>query len=158
MDGVELRDFTEDDIDWVLSVMVESLKATLTPERLAKAEPSTLVNDAKRDFDRFHYQTQKPDKAVIAWRGDSRIGFVWITTNMPVHENSNSAWLLDIYVVPEFRHRGLARELLKVAEHWAASQGANELWLNVGGGNQKALSLYEAQGFRVETMHLCKKL
>jgi ribosomal protein S18 acetylase RimI-like enzyme len=44
------------------------------------------------------------------------------------------------------------------AEAWAREQGAKNLWLNVGGGNEKALALYEAQGFRVETMHLSKKL
>jgi ribosomal protein S18 acetylase RimI-like enzyme len=158
MESVEFRDFEDGDLDWVLNAMVESLTATLTPERLAVSEPASLMNDARKDFDRFHYHTQKPDKAILAWRGGRRIGFVWITMNMPVHEDEKSAWLLDVYVVPELRGQGLARDLMRKAEEWAVSQGAKEVWLNVGGGNQKALSLYESQGFHVETMHLCKKL
>ena len=158
MEGFELRDFTDGDLDWVLAAMVESLSATLTPERLAIAEPAALLADARKDFDRFHYNAQKPEKAYVAWRNGERIGFVWVTMDMPVHEDEHSAWLLDVYVVPELRRRGLAAELMTRAEAWAVAQGAKDLWLNVGGGNLKALSLYESRGFKVETMHLCKKL
>jgi GNAT superfamily N-acetyltransferase len=158
MEDVEFKEYVESDLEWVLKVMVESLSATLTPERLANADPAALMNDAKKDFDRFHYQAKKPEMAIVAWRNGARIGMVWITMDMPVHEDKNSAWLLEVYVVPELRRQGLAKVLLKTAEEWAKTQGASEMWLNVGGGNQKALSLYEGYGFHVETMHLCKKI
>jgi putative acetyltransferase len=77
---------------------------------------------------------------------------------MPFRDEEHKAWLMDIYVVPDLRGQGLAKELLVRAEEWAHAHGAEEMWLNVGSENKNALGLYDSRGFRVETMHLCKKL
>jgi GNAT superfamily N-acetyltransferase len=158
MDGITYRDFEENDLDWVLEVIVEGQMATLPPERAASSDRGAMKVEARADLDRFHYRAQKPEKASVAWWNGQRVGFVWITTSMPFRDEEHKAWLLEVYVVPEHRGKGLAKGLMAHAEMWARGQGAEEIWLNVGGGNRKALGLYESCGFRVETMHLCKKL
>lgn len=158
MEGVIYRDFEDSDLDWVLAALVEGTLATLPSERAAASDREILKREARADFDRFHYQAKKPDRITLAWRNDQRIGLVWITTSMPFRDEEHKAWLMEIYVVPEARGQGVAKRLMAQAEDWARAHGAEEVWLNVGSGNDKALGLYESRGFHIETMHLFKKL
>lgn len=51
-------------------------------------------------------------------------------------------------VRPEHRRRGLARSLMAASGQWAAERGARESVLQVWVGNEPAIALYEALGFR----------
>lgn len=52
-----------------------------------------------------------------------------------------------VWVSPDHRRRGLARELLAEAVDWAASRGAMTAHLQVAEDNVGALTLYESLGF-----------
>jgi ribosomal-protein-alanine N-acetyltransferase len=56
--------------------------------------------------------------------------------------------LLNITVDPEFQGQGLARVMLDALVLWARGQAAHWLWLEVRVGNQRAIKVYEAHGFR----------
>ncbi len=57
-------------------------------------------------------------------------------------------WVLnDLYVVPEFRHRGAAKELLTRAREWGRETGADYLTLETARDNP-AQHLYESQGWK----------
>jgi ribosomal-protein-alanine N-acetyltransferase len=56
--------------------------------------------------------------------------------------------LLNITVDPEFQGQGLARVMLDALALWARGQAAHWLWLEVRVGNQRAIQVYEAHGFR----------
>lgn len=56
--------------------------------------------------------------------------------------------LLNITVDPPYQGQGLARILLDALALWARGQGAQTLWLEVRVGNQRAIHVYEAHGFR----------
>jgi GNAT superfamily N-acetyltransferase len=158
MEEVIYRDFEDNDREWVLAALVESMLATLTPDPGTATDREALKQGARADFDRFHYQAKKPDRVTLAWRDGQRVGMVWIAMGLPFRDEEHKAWLMEVYVVPEARGQGLAKGLLALAEAWAKAHGANEIWLNVGRGNDKALGLYGSGGYRVETMHLSKKL
>ena len=57
--------------------------------------------------------------------------------------------LRRMYVAPEKRRRGIAREMLRFAEAHCRSQGARELHLSTSELQQAALSLYRASGYRL---------
>jgi len=58
-------------------------------------------------------------------------------------------WELEnIAVLPEFRRRGLARELLSVLLTHARQQGAERILLEVRQSNAPAIQLYEEAGFQ----------
>lgn len=154
---MEFRQFDGTDLDWVLAAMVKSLKATLTPQRTEAMTEERLLANARSDFDKYHIRSIGPEMVTLAWSNGKRVGLVWISMDR-FNQGEGDAWLLDIYVEPEFRRQGLGRELMRRAEEWAAKHGAMEVWLNVGGGNRTALALYGSQGYEVETMHLCKRL
>lgn len=56
--------------------------------------------------------------------------------------------LLNITVAPEHQGNGLARTMLDALAIWGRGQGAQWVWLEVRVGNQRAMRVYEAYGFR----------
>ncbi|MDJ0896620.1 MAG: GNAT family N-acetyltransferase [Alphaproteobacteria bacterium] len=57
--------------------------------------------------------------------------------------------LRRMYVAPERRRRGIAREMLSFAEAHCRSQGVRELYLSTSELQQAALALYRASGYRL---------
>jgi ribosomal protein S18 acetylase RimI-like enzyme len=60
------------------------------------------------------------------------------------------AWIRSIGVLPDFRHRGLARELLRACE---AELGAPRMHLFVRASNAAAIRLYETEGYAMIDLH-----
>jgi ribosomal protein S18 acetylase RimI-like enzyme len=56
--------------------------------------------------------------------------------------------LFEIAVQPEYRSRGLGRELTRALMGWGQSQGATAAYLQVLDANRPAIKLYESLGFR----------
>ncbi len=56
--------------------------------------------------------------------------------------------LLNITVAPEYQRQGWARVMLDALAIWARGQGADWLWLEVRSGNQRAIEVYQAQGYQ----------
>lgn len=59
-----------------------------------------------------------------------------------------------LYVDPDARRRGLARDVLASLLEWGAEQGATTAWLHVETDNEPALALYGSLGFA--THHTCR--
>jgi len=56
--------------------------------------------------------------------------------------------LLNITVAPQYQRQGWARVMLDALAIWAKGQGAQWLWLEVRAGNQRAMDVYVASGYR----------
>jgi ribosomal-protein-alanine N-acetyltransferase len=56
--------------------------------------------------------------------------------------------LLNLTVSPRYQQQGWAKVLLEALSIWARAQNAKWLWLEVRTGNDRALRVYEAAGFR----------
>ncbi len=81
-------------------------------------------------------------EAQLLLAGDTLLGyFVAMKGVDEVH-------LLNITVAPEHQRQGWARVMLDALALWARGQRAEWLWLEVRVSNQRALAVYEAQGFR----------
>lgn len=81
-------------------------------------------------------------EAQLLLAGDTLLGyFVAMKGVDEVH-------LLNITVAPEYQRQGWARVMLDALALWAQGQRAEWLWLEVRVGNQRAMAVYEAQGFR----------
>jgi ribosomal protein S18 acetylase RimI-like enzyme len=57
-------------------------------------------------------------------------------------------WIETIYVRPEFRRRGIARDLVEYLLDWAEDKGYKGIELEAYHMNTAASCLYRAQGFR----------
>lgn len=59
--------------------------------------------------------------------------------------------LLQFWVRPGWRRRGVGRELLEALVHWCEEGGVRRVRARVAAGNERAVRFYEGQGFeRVE--------
>lgn len=63
-----------------------------------------------------------------------------------------------VYVVPEWRRRGIASELMRVAEETARQGGASEVRLSVVAENGPALRLYQKLGYGHFAVRLAKRI
>lgn len=63
-------------------------------------------------------------------------------------DNLKNVCLDDIYVLPEYRKCGIARQMFQAVEQWAREQGALRLDLHVFSFNQGAIAMYEAMGMQ----------
>lgn len=69
-----------------------------------------------------------------------------------------TARLDDIYVLPEYRRKGIAAALFQRVEQWAKAQGAQRLDLAVWEFNKTALCLYRAMGMTPQRHYYEKNL
>jgi len=87
------------------------------------------------------------------------LGFVWEQGGSVVGnasllpaERASGRWILaNVAVLPEYRHRGIARALVTSAIDLAARRGGRELALQVDVRSEPARRLYESLGFVAQT-------
>jgi ribosomal-protein-alanine N-acetyltransferase len=75
--------------------------------------------------------------------GDGAVGSVMLSSRGPKGK------VVSIGVHPDWRKKGVARDLMKVAEEWFVDSGAAEVDLEVGISNREALNLYATLGYEV---------
>ncbi|MCX7248106.1 MAG: ribosomal protein S18-alanine N-acetyltransferase [Burkholderiales bacterium] len=112
----------------------QHLDAVLQIEQQAYAHPWLRANFS--DSLRSGYQAQLllADETLLGY-------FVAMKGVDEVH-------LLNITVAPLYQRQGWARVMLDALAIWAKGQGALWLWLEVRAGNQRAMEVYEASGYR----------
>lgn len=83
---------------------------------------------------------------VIEWAGQL-IGCTLITVEWSDWNNAPYWWIQSLYIQPEFRGQGLFEQLLAALEEAAGKEGVKELRLYVEQHNQRAIRVYERNGF-----------
>ncbi len=66
----------------------------------------------------------------------------------PLEDNPRVAFLLSMWVAPEFRGEGAGEALINALVDWGRAAGIVRLILDVGESNEPALALYARMGFR----------
>jgi ribosomal-protein-alanine N-acetyltransferase len=80
-------------------------------------------------------------QAQLLWADATLLGyFVAMEGVQEVH-------LLNITVAPEYQRQGWSRVMLDALTLWARGRQAQWLWLEVRVGNDRAMHVYEAQGY-----------
>lgn len=110
--------------------------------------------DSTLRFDR-HYMRQLTERASSAtWTAeeDNRLaGFVIVEWTRMLR--GMVAYIQTIEVDPTFRRRGIARELLRLAEKSASEARATYIWLHVDENNAAAVALYQNSGYERHGHH-----
>ena len=110
------------------------LDAVLRVEQQAYAHPWQHAN--------FLDSLQAGYQAQLLMADDTLLGyFVAMKGVDEVH-------LLNITVAPAYQRQGWAHVMLDAITIWARGQGAEWLWLEVRVGNQRAIEVYRAHGYR----------
>lgn len=91
----------------------------------------------------------------VAEKDDVISGFVRLQHKERISGDENKiihyAKLSDLYVLPEVRKKGIAKQLINASIHWAKERQLYDMILNVYEKNQAAHNLYKAFGFEDES-------
>jgi len=116
------------------SLTAERLEAVLAVEQRAYAHP----------WNRSHFldALQAGYQAQMLVADDALLGY------FVAMEGFEEVHLLNITVAPEYRGQGWSRVMLDALTLWARGRTAQWLWLEVRVGNERAMRVYEAHGYR----------
>ena len=82
------------------------------------------------------------------------LGYVWIK----VIEENKSAFLYEIYLVEEFRSRGIGKKVMAELESLLSIREIAFFRLHVFGNNEHAINLYNNLGFHVAGINMYKEI
>lgn len=119
-----------------------------------------LFNSPAEELAREFEQLLPSDEcAVFLLLTDERpAGFAQCQLRHDYVEGTNSCpvgYLEGIFVLPEFRSQGYARELLERCELWAKEQGCSEFASDCALGNHGSLAFHLAMGFKEANRIIC---
>ena len=132
---------------------IEDLKQLLVFEQdLIKTErpfDPTVKPDPVNYYDLKGMLTASHVEVAIAEAGNKIIasGYARIDKSKPYLKHSNHAYLGFMYVLPEYRGKGINMQIIEVLKNWAASQNIKEFRLEVYYDNTSAIKAYEKIGF-----------
>src|SRR6478672_2219661 len=118
-----------------------------------------LRDDADFFSTRYDDMVREPDKMWRDWVGEAAVGdqktlFVadeddrWLgVVGAFVRVNPREVQLISMWVDPQARGRGIARDLIRAVATWAGDRGATTVVLFVQEANEPARQLYERAGF-----------
>lgn len=132
---------------WFLRSMEIIAASVLDLNALSKLERACFEKDAWPILDLIAVLTFPDIVRLKALEDGQMIGFV----AGDKHGAEGLAWIATIGIAPEFRRRGIGRELLRACE---ARLNAPRIRLSVRASNDGAIRLYEQEGYqRLEVWH-----
>jgi RimJ/RimL family protein N-acetyltransferase len=150
MDDASYRTYR---LDLVRDYAADKVLAGVWPKDEAEEKSANdvdgLLPEGPATQDHFLYSVR--DEALSA-----EVGVLWISSRDS--GVGQSLWIYDIIVHEQFRRRGYARRILKLAEDRARELGAARVELHVFGHNHAARTLYEKTGYEVSSIVMVKQL
>lgn len=137
--------------------MIENLAAFSKQSRSAcEKEIDALLPDGEKTKKHYLYAIEikstcaadsRDIGAGIHANSDAEItvGYLWFFAVKK--EGKEIAFLMDIFVCPEYRRKGIARKALKLAEKLSAEHGYDTIRLHVENSNSAAKNLYAGLGY-----------
>jgi len=96
-------------------------------------------------------------RAFVAEVGGQVVGYILgatIDLQPDLFEHEDIGFIADIYVAPECRRRGVARQLFEAMCRWFEERGIRHVEWQVAVANQEARSFWKAVGGRALTMRM----
>lgn len=155
---MEIRKLVESDYDQVIELYCA------LDEFHVQARPDCFVHREKDKVypkDAFVHNLSYPGSLDLgAFEGVQLIGIVSATLweESVMVKNVKTVCLDNIYVLPNYRRRGIAAKLFAEVESWAKEQGAIRLDLHTWDFNRGAIAMYEAMGMTPQRYVFEKKL
>jgi ribosomal protein S18 acetylase RimI-like enzyme len=144
--------------DMELEVIITLATADDAP---AIAKLNLLFNEVDESAEAIGARMNDPacvETVILAKLADEAVGFALVRVVPSVLYSTPHAELTELYVMEEFRQRGIASDLIAFAEQVAAQKGARSILVQTGGDNEPALSLYRKNGYEKYDLVLRKRI
>ncbi len=153
MEKLIIRKATLNDLDTLLVFE----QGVITAER---PFDSTLKKEHTRYYD-IKKMITVPDVEIVVAELNGEIigsGYARIENSKPYLQHRQHAYLGFMYVVPEYRGKGVNKKILDVLAAWSAAENIKELRLDVYQDNEAAIKAYEKSGFVKHMVEMRMKL
>ncbi len=142
-----------EDLDNLYTLITDAFQYPENPEWNADADEVEGLKNAIQTFKRIW-----PLYRLINWMSpamrDALLGYIWEEDGKPVglitvsRRGTTDSWMIgNVAVLPEYRGRGIARNLTQVAVEFIQARGGVMALLDVISENIPAYKLYESMGF-----------
>ena len=142
-----------DDFDVLIDLVPRCFQYPENPDWSVQEDEAESMVDSIRGIRRIWWLVR-----VMGWfwspLRDVMRGFVWEEDGQPVglvnvmRMGDTDRWMIgNVAVLPDYRRRGIARQLVQAAVDYARRRGAPAVTLDVLDGNVPAYRLYESLGF-----------
>lgn len=98
------------------------------------------------------------ETVILAKMDDEAVGFALVRVVPSVLYSTPHAELTELYVMDEYRQRGIASDLIAFAEQIAVQKGARSILVQTGDDNLSALALYKKYGYEEYDLVLKKRI
>jgi len=143
MDEIKIRPATPDDLNQLKIFEQELIK-------FERPFDPTLKPDPVKYYDLEMMLTASHIYVAIAETNNKIIasGYARIDKSEPFLKHSSHAYLGFMYVIAEYRGKGINKLIMDALKDWAILQGLSEFRLEVYYGNVSATKAYEKFGFK----------
>ncbi len=127
--------------------------------KLAEQEPGVYYFDEPVVRKALHDFLANPEFGK-AWIFSERVipaGYIVLTLGYSFEYHGRDAFVDELYVEPQYRRRGIARQAMQFLEQQAREMGVKALHLEVDLGNIPALGLYRGAGYADHHRYLMTK-
>jgi ribosomal protein S18 acetylase RimI-like enzyme len=158
LDRMQIRAATAQDIPAVLPMVTQTCALH---EQWDPAKYGFLPNPAQR-YERFLINRVKDPRAVFlvadAEPGVAAFLIARVEQEIPIYNISEYAFIHDVWVEPQFRHEGIARQLVMLSIERFKQMGVRQIRLDTAAANDAARSLFSSCGFRVSIIEMLIEL
>jgi GNAT superfamily N-acetyltransferase len=146
-----------------LTLVMAKKNHRLTLSRLTDVSSEAAVELLVRQMKEHRIRTPRADVAaavrgmlrqprrgfiLIARRGSGHIGVAYVSFTWSLEHGGHTAWLEELYVLPEERNGGIGKRMLLAAIARARRAGCAAMDLEVAHGQRRAEHLYRRERFR----------
>jgi len=124
--------------------------------------PHSQKSKLEKEF-RDNLKSSKHQQYLVQRNKDEYLGFINLSLRHEYVQGASSSpvgYVEGIYVKPEYRKQGVAKELIKQAEMWAEKQGCKELGSDTELKNTVSQKFHKNLGFKKDDVivHYIKKI
>jgi GNAT superfamily N-acetyltransferase len=135
-----------------IPVILRMIKALAEYEQLTHEVTAT-----EQDLRQSLFGPRPAGEVVLAYNGDVPIGFALFFHNFSTFLGKQGLYLEDLFVVPEWRGRGVGKQLLAHVASIADSRQCGRLEWTVLDWNESAIAFYRRMGAHVlDEWRICR--
>lgn len=144
-----------DDDDFIIGLAPRFAEFNLPPWR----KRNDFIHWLRAELTRYTRDLPPASHLFVAEDEDGqRVGFVHLLTMKDAYSDASNCHVSDLACAPGHDGQGIGAALLAHAESWARRHRCRHLTLAVFPGNERAIGLYQSQGFAVEVQRMVKKI
>jgi ribosomal protein S18 acetylase RimI-like enzyme len=142
MDEIKIASI-EDYNDLLPLVIDFELDKEMSSANISKINKQNLLRECKKTLKKF--LKDKNCLHLINKEGGKCQGFIFVCID---DTYSDEGYVLELYVTPEERNKGVAKRLLAKGLAWLKENNCKEIYLTVHKENKTAIDIYSHQGFK----------